>query len=54
MWSWYKDSYNNTAHVSVDVKMFVPKIRKIDQPVFNRGLKNNLKDFNVMKNNTEI
>ena len=34
--------------------MFVPKIKNIDQPVFNRWFKNNLKDFNVMKNNTEI
>ena len=42
-WSWYKYSYNNTAYVSVDVKMFVPKIRKIEQPVFNRWFKKQLK-----------
>ena len=42
-WSWYKFSYNKSAHVSIDVEMFVPKIRKIDQPVFNKWFKKQFK-----------
>ncbi len=42
-WSWYIYTFNKSAHVSVDVEMFVPKIRKIDQPVFNIWFKKQLK-----------